>query len=125
MQYADKETIERTAERIRGLVKPEMSEQDLFWMRFEVGERYLMRMPIPYETYEELLRDKQYWNWVQSIWYMNDLRICKIFYENEQITREKYEEIQEDMFRKYKINRVILASARPPAVANASKNDSK
>ena len=119
MKYADKETVEQTRQRIRELVWPEMSDTDLYWMRFEVGERYLMRMPIPYETYEALLRDKQFWNWFLSIWFLNDLKICKWFAEEKHIGQNHYESVQEDLFKEYKINRAILAGARPPAAAKA------
>jgi hypothetical protein len=117
MIAANPELVERTKTgifaRVRGL-----TEDNLFWMRVDVGKAYLGRMNVPPETRQELQSDKGFWNWVQQIWFLNDLYICKHWKETYgQMPLEEYELWQNDRFKDFKINRTIITAARPPAAA--------
>lgn len=122
MVHASPDLIEQTRRNIAEIVTPAPTQEELFWMRFRVGECYLMRMPITPEVLDELLRDRAFWNWVQQIWFLNDLKIVKMCAAGgERWNQDDYEYCQGNLFKSYKINRVILASARPPAVANTAQ----
>lgn len=116
MIHAPDWVIYHTRRRIADIVRPDLTQEDLYWMRFRVGECYLMRQPITPEVLEELLRDATFWNWIQQVWFLNDIKIADQA-AGEIWSHDDYEYAQENLLAKFKINRTILASARPPAAA--------
>lgn len=117
MIAADPALVKRTKSNIFARVK-DLTDESLFWLRVDVGNEYLERMNVPPEVREELRNDKAFWNWVQQIWFLNDLYICKHWKETYgYMPIEEYELWQSDLFKKYKVNRTIISAARPPAAA--------
>ena len=47
---------------------PELTDEELFWGKFEVAERYLKHRRLPPDVQAALLRDKHFWVWFNYHW---------------------------------------------------------
>lgn len=94
-------------------IVPELEDEGLKWMRFEVGLKYIQKMNVPPEEKDLIKRSKAFWKWLHQIWYLNDLKIVKICMKEvrTEISPEVYEESQLAFLIKYKVNRAAMQAA--------------
>lgn len=107
----DETKVKQMEQQVLDLVQPGLSEEDIFWIRFECGEKYIREhMNVPPEVQEQLLRDRSFWQWFRAIWHMSDRKFLKACQREEVawVDLRGYLGYHLKQMKTYKVNRVIL-----------------
>lgn len=97
------EAIERN---VIALLDGKVSKEDLFWMRVDIGMKYL-RARYSEEEARRIWRKKSFWRWLRSIWHINDRELLKHLRKGDKVL-DLYRDIQMVKINKYRIQRELV-----------------
>lgn len=111
-----KERIAKSEEKIIYLLRREqVTAEELFWLRVDMGRQYLEEMKLPERDRKMLQDDPAFWAWWRSVWAIEDMRTYRLLSERAKELGTRPFMIWSDYVRIrlatcfcYKVNRTLM-----------------